>query len=117
MRSIRTTTHSLIRIFEDDLSPVPANVDDSAMKEELIAAGWLEQAREPVQLFDLIDDPLETRNLADDPVYAAVRVELEAALEMRMRESGDPLLSGPVPVPEGGYANDRSHLSPAIGET
>lgn len=116
MRSIRTETHSLIRIFEDDLRPVPANIDDSAPKDTWLEAGGLSKTQERVQLFDLRLDPLETANVADDPAYAEVRADLETRLESWMRETGDPLLLGPVPVPEGGYANDREHLSATIGE-
>ncbi|MCB1236064.1 MAG: sulfatase [Verrucomicrobiae bacterium] len=116
MRSIRTATHSLVKIFDDDLSPVPANVDDSAAKDALVAGGWLERSREWVRLFDLRDDSAETRNVAEDPGYAAVRKQLEARLEVWMKETGDPLLAGPIAAPPGSYVNDRDHLSPTIGE-
>jgi len=116
MRSIRTETHSLIRIFEDDLRPVPANVDDSASKETWLNAGGLDRDRERLQLFDLRLDPLETRNVAGDSAYADVLGELEERLEAWMRETEDPLLKGPVSLPEGGYANEREHLSATIGE-
>lgn len=116
MRSIRTETHSLIRLFDDDLRPVPANIDDSPPKESWLLAGGLARTREVVQLFDLQLDPLETKNLADDPEYAEIRTNLEARLAAWMRETDDPLLDGPVPLPDGGYANDREHISAAIGE-
>jgi len=41
---------------------------------------------EPPLLFDLVDDPLETRNLAEDPAYADVRARLEA----RVLDGWDP---------------------------
>ena len=116
MRSIRTETHSLIRVFEDDLRPVPANIDDSAPKDAWLEAGGASRTRERLQLFDLRLDPRETMNVADDRAYAEIRTDLEERLESWMRETNDPLLSGPVAVPEGGYANDREHLSATIGE-
>ncbi len=116
-RSVRTATHSLIRIFEDDLRPVPANVDDSAPKATWLAAGGSDRVRERVRLHDLRLDPLEARNVAEDPAYTEVRADLERRLEEWMVETGDPLLSGPVPLPEGGYANAREHLSATIGES
>lgn len=116
VRSIRTAHDLFIRIFEEDLSPVPANIDDSAMKDEWISGGWLNRPREPVQLFDLRKDPFESQNVAGHPRYAKGQAHFEILLENWMRESRDPLLDGPVPVPKGGYANDRSHLSPTIGE-
>lgn len=116
MRAVRTGRHSLIKIFDDDLSPVPANIDDSAAKDIWIEAGWLDRERERVRLFDLRLDPDETRNLADSPAYAEVRARLERALDAWMRETRDPLRHGSVPLPPGGYANPRSHLSPTEGE-
>lgn len=116
MRSVRTPTHGLIRIFDDDLRPVPANVDDSAAKTTWLEAGGLERTRERVLLYDLRLDPLETRNVADDPEYAGVREALEMRLDGWMRATNDPLLEGPVPPPEGGYVNAREHVSATIGE-
>ncbi len=117
MRSVRTKTHSLVRIFESDLRPVPTNVDDSAAKETWIEAGGLDRSRERVQLFDLRLDPGEMVNVADEPSYASVREALEQRLDSWMRETEDPLRDGPVPLPAGGYANDREHLSATIGES
>jgi arylsulfatase A-like enzyme len=116
MRGIRTETHSLIRVFDDDLSPVPANVDDSPAKDALIESGWLDRPREAVQLYDLKSDPDETRNVANDPAFAELRAEMLGRLERWMEVTSDPLLEGWVPLPPGGYANDRAHLSPTMGE-
>lgn len=44
------------------------------------------------QLFDLKDDPLELRNLADDPAHQQTRNKLDAALTLWLRENGDPYL-------------------------
>lgn len=38
---------------------------------------------DPVQLFDLAEDPHELRNVADDPASAVMRAELEAAVTRR----------------------------------
>ena len=35
-------------------------------------------------LFDMVEDPGETRDLADDPRYAAVAEELEAVLDQEL---------------------------------
>jgi len=44
---------------------------------------WGEEGREGIQLYDMIRDPLETRNVADDPEHREVRAELQ-----RMVRSG-----------------------------
>ena len=114
MRSIRTTTHRLIQIFDDDLSPVPANIDDSAPKQALLADGWLDRTRQKTQLYDLNTDPDEQHNLADDPAYADIHDDLKDRLLIWMKHTNDPLLDGPVPLPDGALANPRSHLSAEI---
>jgi N-acetylglucosamine-6-sulfatase len=40
------------------------------------------------ELYHLVDDPLEKRNLIDDPASADKLAELEAELERLQRESG-----------------------------
>jgi hypothetical protein len=48
-----------------------------------------------VLLFDLQADPLETRNLWEDPACRPVGERLDAALWGWMEEVGDPLLALP----------------------
>jgi arylsulfatase A-like enzyme len=45
------------------------------------------------QLFDLKNDPRETKDLINDPKYAAVRKDLLSALQKKRKELGDGLLS------------------------
>ena len=116
MRSIRTEEYLLVKVFEEDLRPVPANVDDSACKEDWIDAGGWENQREPISLYDLKKDSRELCNLADDPAYAVVREQLESQLDSWMRETQDPLREGEVVPPEGAYVNEREHRSATIGE-
>jgi N-sulfoglucosamine sulfohydrolase len=112
MRAIRTRRHKLIRHFGERLLPVLPNVDDSPSKDLLVAAGWAEQPRPRLELYDLLADPIEMRNLAYDEVFSEVLDALSARLDAWMKETGDPLLDGPVPVPLGGVVNDPAGLSP-----
>ncbi len=111
MRAIRTRRHKLIRHFGERLLPVLPNVDDSPSKDLLVAAGWAEQPRPRLELYDLLADPIEMRNLAYDEAFSEVLDGLSARLDAWMEETGDPLLDGPVPVPLGGVVNDPAGLS------
>jgi len=112
MRAIRTRRHKLIRHFGERLLPVLPNVDDSPSKDLLVAAGWAEQPRPRLELYDLLADPIEMRNLAYDEAFADVLDDLSGQLDAWMRETDDPLLQGPVPVPLGGVVNDPAGVSP-----
>jgi N-sulfoglucosamine sulfohydrolase len=112
MRAIRTRRHKLIRHFGERLLPVLPNVDDSPSKDLLVAAGWAEQPRPRLELYDLLADPIEMRNLAYDEAFADVLDALSGRLDAWMEETDDPLLQGPVPVPLGGVVNDPASVSP-----
>lgn len=45
-----------------------------------------------MELFDLQNDPNETKNLADDPAHADARKKLETAIQVWRKKRGDPLL-------------------------
>ena len=110
-RAIRTRRHKLIRHFGDRLLPVLPNVDDSPSKKLLVAAGWGQTPRPRVELYDLLADPGEMRNLATDESCSAHLADLDAQLDAWMHATADPLLDGPVPVPPGGFVNDPAGYS------
>jgi N-sulfoglucosamine sulfohydrolase len=112
-RSIRTRRFKYIRRFDDTHEgPVLPNVDDSPSKDLLVAHGWREQRLPAEQLYDLVFDPQEAANVAEDPAYAEVREELRGRLETWMAETGDPLLDGPVESLPGSAHNTPDQLSP-----
>ena len=47
------------------------------------------QHRPAEELYDMIEDPWELKNLADDPQYAAKKAELRTAMEAWMADVGD----------------------------
>jgi N-sulfoglucosamine sulfohydrolase len=110
-RAIRTERWKYIRRFDDYPHPILANCDDSDSKDVLVAAGWGEEAVAREQLYDLILDPAEGKNRAEDPGRREVLLELRERLEEWMRETDDPLLEGPVPPPPGAVVNEPWQVS------
>lgn len=102
-RSIRTKRWKLIKRFDPEwTSRVGANCDDGPSKERLIKEGWLAHELPGVELYDLLFDPQESRNRAQDQELAQVRKDLERQLHAWMRRTGDPLLDGPIDLPTEG---------------
>ena len=111
-RCVRTQRWKYIRRFELRDSPVLPNCDDSPSKDIWLKYGWRDRAPEMEQLYDLVFDPNEAHNLANDPAMASVLVEMRGRLDRWMRRTDDPLLEGPVPAPSGSKVNDPDGLSP-----
>jgi arylsulfatase A-like enzyme len=111
-RCLRTRRYKYIRRFDDRDNPVLPNCDDSLSKNVWLRHGWNDRAPAEEQLYDLIFDPVETNNLADDPAMADVLADLRARMDRWLEETDDPVLQGHVPAPEGARVNDPDGLSP-----
>ncbi|MGB3329685.1 MAG: sulfatase [Thermomicrobiales bacterium] len=111
-RTVRTDRWRYIRRFDGRTKPVLPNVDDSPSKTVLMDAGWGERAIAPEALYDCLLDPMQRVNVIQRPDLGAVVEEMRGRLDRWMHETADPLLSGPVPFPPGGVANDPDGLSP-----
>ena len=111
-RAVRTQRWKYIRRFDDRRVPVLPNVDDSPSKDLWLAHGWSSRSIDTEQLYDLMFDPNEVDNRADDPALRTVLDELRRRLTTWMQATNDPLLHGPVPLPPGAAANDPDDRSP-----
>ncbi len=111
-RAVRTLRWKYIRRFDDRKWPVLPNCDDSPSKDVWLAAGWQHRQVASETLFDLAFDPQERDNLAGDPDYVQDLSDMRGRLERWMERTNDSLLSGRVPLPPGGVANDPDDLSP-----
>jgi N-sulfoglucosamine sulfohydrolase len=111
-RSVRTARWNYIRNFGGRTRPVLPNCDDGPSKDVWLEAGWRDRVIPGEELYDLVFDPNETRNLATDPAYSTAGQDMRARLDRWMRETSDPLLKGPVPAPHGAEVNDPNGLSP-----
>ena len=111
-RSIRTTRFKYIRRFSERNTPTLANSDDGPSKQEWLDHGWQDQKLPEEMLYDLMFDPAEGQNLVDDENYTEILEELRSKLIRWMEDTGDPLLTGPVPAPEGAEVNLPEAISP-----
>ena len=109
VRSVRDNRYRFIRNFNPFRPYLPyleyAEICNT-MKEmrRLYAEGmlnkvqtqWMADRRPAEELYDLENDPWETKNLADDPKYASIKKRLEKALEDWMIQTRD---TGLLPEP------------------
>lgn len=98
MRSVRTGRYKYIRRYQPRRAS--DNCDSSVSRTLLCHEGWDDRSAPKESLFDLVFDPNEANNVADDPAYADVLTDLQKRLEHWMQETADPALSGQlVPTP------------------
>ncbi len=101
MRCIRTERWKLIANFEyapwQDTSPdYDINAKSYVEAAKALAIPYERQYHPPFELYDLTSDPWEQDDLADCPEHQDVRDELIRRLRQWMRDTGDPLLEGPM---------------------
>jgi len=111
-RAVRTHRWKYIRHFDGREHPNLPNCDDGPSKTYWLDNGWRSQMVETEQLYDLVFDPNETRNLARDPLARAALEEMRERLDRWMHTTADPLLDGPIAAPPGALANDPDGTSP-----
>ena len=111
-RAVRTKRWKYIRQFAPRTRPVLPNVDDSPSKDVWVEEGWKNREVAPEQLFDLLFDPNESCNLANDSGHRAILDEMRNRLDQWMHETADPIGQGPIDVPPGTMEKDPDDLSP-----
>lgn len=103
IRSVRTADFKYIRNFRSGVPYLPLSLytllteptlaamlapPEQAIRTDVVAR-FVASVRPPEELYDLEADPFETRNLADDVRYAAIRGSLRVQLERWVLETGD----------------------------
>ncbi|MBN1445647.1 MAG: sulfatase [Candidatus Omnitrophica bacterium] len=102
MRAVRSKRWKLIANFEcAPYQEMPPPNDQVNAKGYVEIAKVLNIPRNlfyhpPFELFDLENDPYEQHNLADDPNCRSIRDNLVCSLRKWMKDTGDPLLNGPM---------------------
>ena len=112
MRAVRTERWKYIRRYAEYGYPMLANIDNSPSKDFYLRHGLAERPLASEELYDLAFDPNEACNRAADPSAAAALADMRERLQRWMKESDDPLLSGPIPLPEGAVASRPVDVSP-----
>ncbi len=101
MRAIRDTRFKLIHNFRPGTG---VQIAGDVLQTRAVAAMSAELAgrvRPEYELYDLSEDPSETRNVYDDPQYHEAAVRLTAQLSEYLESSGDPIAHGDVACPPG----------------
>lgn len=111
-RAIRTERYKYIRSFAERPESLPTHVDPSPTKDFLRDQGYFQRPRAPEQLYDLVADPGEQRNLAADPATPEILRDLRRRLVRWMKETGDPLLNGEIRPPEGATVTPLDSYDP-----
>jgi N-sulfoglucosamine sulfohydrolase len=95
MRAIRTKRWKYVRCF-DEHSPKDRS-DPGPARDLWERHGWPERFGDAEQLYDTIADPQEANNLIEKSEYASLVSDLRHRLESWQRQTGDPILDGPIP--------------------
>ncbi len=111
-RAVRTRRWKYIRRYGDRETPVLPNCDESRSKDIWLDNGWKDRKIPKEQLFDLVFDPNEANNLADDPSFQHVLEDMRDRLDRWMKDTDDPLLEGHVPAPKGAVVTDADAMTP-----
>jgi len=112
VRCVRTQRYKYIRRFSPQDTVVLANIDESPGKTLLIDKGWSDRRHEPESLYDLVFDPDEVHNLAQQDESCVVLDNMRQELAQWMIEMEDPLHRGAVAPPSGAQLNRPDQPSP-----
>jgi N-sulfoglucosamine sulfohydrolase len=96
LRGVRTNRYKYIRSYKKDQA---RGVDRGPAHEYWDTFGYTSQEFPDEMLFDLVFDPNEANNLANDPAQREALQEMRSRLDAWMRETKDPLIHGEIPLP------------------
>ena len=103
MRAVRTDRFRYIRHLGENPKRfwLPHEVEDRLGTEYEIVWNYLwppmTEPRDLEELFDLENDPNETRNLAEDSEFQSIKSDLSDQVDRWMAETRDPILKGEIP--------------------
>ena len=98
LRAIRSSRYKLIRCYKTDRGEDHYSSDAGPMYDYWMEQGFDKRPVPEYALYDLIFDPMERCNQADNPAYKEVFEDLKERLDKFMKETNDPLVSGKLPL-------------------
>jgi len=112
-RAVRTKRWKYIRRYDNAEKWALPNCDDSISKTFMMEHGWADQPVESERLYDVVFDPSEAHNLADNSDYADALAEMRERLEQWRVETDDPVSETQImEPPETAVSNDPTDISP-----
>lgn len=111
-RCLRTERYSYIERYDGGGRPVLANIDAGGAKSWCLEHGLAGEQRPREELHDLLSDPMESRNLADDEALRPVKAQLRARLRAWQERTQDPVLAGFPDVPDAVRVNPVDQVDP-----
>ena len=112
-RAVRTKRWKYIRRYDQATKLAMPNCDESISKTYMIEHEWNRKLVESERLYDLVYDPDETNNLADDSRHQGTLEQFRTKLDQWCQETKDPLLEGSIMIPpKTAVLNDPNDRSP-----
>ena len=112
-RAIRTKRWKYIRRYDDAKQWALPNCDDSISKSYMMDNGWVDQPVESERLYDVVFDPSEAHNLAENLTYSDVLNEMRERLDQWRIDTNDPVSETDIMVsPDTAVLNDPLDISP-----
>jgi len=99
MRTVRTKRWKYIRHFRNRTKPFLSNTDESLTKDVLMKYDWHNSFIAQEELYDLMLDPTEANNLANEPSKKDILEKMRNKLDNWMKKTNDPLQKDEVPKP------------------
>ncbi|MCM3763900.1 sulfatase [Neobacillus niacini] len=113
-RCIRTSQYKYIRYYDEEYLKVNmSNIDNSPTKSYYLENGLDQVVKYKEAFYDLVYDPGERNNVADEPRYADVLKEMRQKLVEYQKKTNDPLLHGNIEVKEGWKVNKQECINPS----
>lgn len=109
MRAVRDSDSKLIRNYAQGPPRQPLDIEQSTTHRGMPQEPLPDRPRE--ELYDLVSDPDELRNVIGQPGYAPVRRRLAGLLDSHLIETDDPVVTGDMPEPE--PPRDRGRVNTA----